>query len=120
MGPQYLASRFSGNAESQIDRRQQTRYLLTIIDVLSKYAWVVGLKRKWGMAVRDTFQHTLDRSPDRCSKRLQTDQGKEFKNKHMKRLLDDYDIRHYLTRGEPKAAVVEPFNRTRKKWSTRT
>ena len=38
----------------------------------------------------------------------------------MKRLLDDYDIRHYLTRGEPKAAVVERFNRTRKKWSTRT
>ena len=32
----------------------------------------------------------------------------------MKRLLDDYDINHYSTRGEPKAAVAERFDRTLK------
>ena len=97
-----------------IAANKRTCYLLTIIDVLSKYAWVVGLKSKRGTAVRDGFQHVLDGSPDRRPKRLQTDQGKEFYNKHMTRLLEDYDVRHYSTRGEPKAAVVERFNRTLK------
>ena len=46
--------------------------------------------------------------------RRPTDQGKEFYNKHVKRLLEDHNINHYSTRGEPKAAVVERFNRTLK------
>ena len=33
-----------------IKHNRHTRYLLTVIDVLSKYAWVVGLKRKRGTA----------------------------------------------------------------------
>ena len=97
-----------------IATNRRTRYLLTIIDVLSKYAWVVGLKSKRGTAVRDAFQHVLETHPERRPTHLQTDQGKEFYNKHMKRLLDDYDINHYSTRGEPKAAVGERFNRTLK------
>ena len=52
--------------------------------------------------------------PHRRPTYLQTDQGKEFYNKHVQQLLDDYDIQHYSTRGEPKAAVVERFNRTLK------
>ena len=44
----------------------------------------------------------------------QTDQGREFYNRHVKRLLDEYDIHHYSTQGGPKAAVAERFNRTLK------
>lgn len=47
--------------------------------------------------------------------KLQTDQGKEYYNQHVKRLLDQYGIHHYSTQGEPKAAVAEWFNRTFKK-----
>ena len=97
-----------------IAANQRTRYLLTIIDVLSKYAWVVGLKSKRGTAVRDALRYVLESHPDRRPTYLQTDQGKEFYNKHVQQLLDDYDIQHYSTRGEPKAAVVERFNRTLK------
>ena len=43
--------------------------------------------------------------------RLQTDQGKEFYNQHVKRLLDQYGIHHYSTQRESKAAVAERFNR---------
>ena len=39
---------------------QATHYLLTVIDVLSKYAWVVGLKSKWGTAVHDALRHLLE------------------------------------------------------------
>ena len=49
---------------------------------------------------------------------LQTDQGKEFYNQHVQRLLDEYDIHHYSTQGEPKAAVAERFNRTLKELTT--
>ena len=73
-----------------IATNRRTRYLLTIIVVLSKYAWVVGLKSKRGTAVRNAFQHVLETHPERRPTHLQTDQGKEFYNKHMKRLLDDW------------------------------
>jgi len=80
-----------------IAANKRTRYLLTIIDVLSKYAWVVALKSKRGTAVRDALQHVLETHPDHRPTYLQTDQGKEFYNKHVQQLLDDYDIQHYTT-----------------------
>lgn len=97
-----------------VAQNKRTRYLLTVIDVLSKYAWVVAMKSKKGKATAEAFQHLLENSGGRRPVNLQTDQGKEFYNQHMKRLLDQYDIHHYSTRGEPKAALAERFNRTLK------
>lgn len=98
-----------------VKHNRRTRYLLTVIDVLSKYAWVVGLKSKRGTAVRDALRHLLENNQgQRRPVNLQTDQGKEFYNQHVQRLLDEYDIHHYSTQGEPKAAVAERFNRTLK------
>ena len=66
--------------------------------VLSKYAWVVGLKSKRGTAVHDALRHLLENKLTQCRPvKLQTDQGKEFYNQHVKRLLDQYDIHHYST-----------------------
>ena len=95
-----------------IAANRRTRYLLTVIDVLSKYAWVVALRSKRGTAVRDALRYLLDHNPDRRPQKLQTDRGKEFYNKHVTKLLEDNDIRHYSTEGETKASVVERFNRT--------
>ena len=98
-----------------VRHNQRTRYLLTVIDILSKYAWLVGLQSKWGTAVRNALRHLLENKPaHRHPMKLQTDQGKEFYNQHVKWLLDQYDIHHYSTRGELKAAVAEQFNRTLK------
>lgn len=82
--------------------------------MLSKYAWVVGLKSKRGTAVRDALRYLLENNQGRHPVNLQTDEGKEFYNKHVKRLLDEYDIHRYSTHGEPKASVAERFNRTLK------
>ena len=91
----------------------RTCYLLTVI--LSKYAWVVALKSKRGTAVRDALRRLLENEPaQRRPVKLQTDQGKEFYKRHVKRLLDQCDIHHYSTQGGPKAAVAERFNRTLK------
>ena len=98
-----------------VRHNHRTRYLLTVIDVLSKYAWVVALKSKQGTAARDALRHLLENAPAQCRfMKLQSDRGKEFYKQHVKLLLDQYDIHHYSTKGEPKAAVAKRFNRTLK------
>ena len=54
------------------------RYLLTVLDVLSKYAWVQPLKAKTGVALVRAFDKILKQR--RQPNRLQTDRGKESYN----------------------------------------
>lgn len=88
------------------------RYLLTVIDTFSKYAWVAPLKSKnstnVAKAMSDIFK--LGRIP----KNLQTDDGKEFFNKIFKNLMNKYNINHYSTYSVMKASIIERFNRTLK------
>ena len=70
------------------------KYLLTCIDVFSKYAWTVPLKTKMGQELVKAFQTIL--SSGRKPNKLQTDQGKEFVNEHFQKLLRDKNI-HYFT-----------------------
>lgn len=94
------------------------RYLLTCIDVLSKYAWVVPIKSKTSTDVTDAFRAILQQKVNgetRRPSKLQTDNGSEFKNVHFKRLMDEYLINHFTTRNQDvKCSVVERFNRTLK------
>ena len=62
------------------------RFLLTVIDVLSKYAWVVPLKDKTGKRLVDAFDAVFKKD-GRVPERLQTDDGKEFLNKEFQRFL---------------------------------
>ena len=76
---------------------------------------MVGVKSKRGTAVGDPLHHLLENEPtQRRSVKLQTNQGKEFYNQHVKPLLDQYGNHHHSTQGEPTAAVAEWFNRTLK------
>ena len=88
------------------------RYLLTVIDILSKYAWVQPLKDKKGPTVVKAFDQILKEG--RQPLKLQTDKGKEFYNKEMTVWLKKNNIHHFSTGGDAKAAVVERFNRTLK------
>ncbi|KAI8479492.1 hypothetical protein Bbelb_427530 [Branchiostoma belcheri] len=89
------------------------RYLLTCIDVLSKFAWAVPIKDKKGLTLVEAFQSILDEG--RKPWRLQTDQGTEFLNRHFQTLLKNEDIEFFTTfNAETKASVVERFNRTLK------
>ncbi len=51
-------------------------YLLTCIDIFSKYAWVRCLKNKSGSSVTKAFEDIL--SEGRVPAKLQTDAGTEF------------------------------------------
>ena len=90
------------------------RYLLTVVDVLSKYAWVEPLKSKTGVAVAAAFDRILKRARGRHPVRLQTDAGKEFYNRTFQALMTRRKIHHFSTYGDTKASVVERFNRTLK------
>ena len=86
------------------------RYLLTCIDIFSKYSWVIPLKDKKGINVKNALQKIfIQRSP----KFLWTDRGTEFYNKQVQDLLNENDIKLYSTNNsEIKSSVVERFNRT--------
>ena len=88
------------------------RYLLTCIDVFSKYARVEPLKNKSGSSLTAAFTKMIENH--QC-KLLQTDKGTEFLNATFQKLLKDRNIRHYTSENDDiKASVVERFNRTLK------
>ena len=86
------------------------RYLLTCIDIFSKYSWVIPLKDKKGITIKNALEKIFN---ERKSKFLWTDKGKEFYNKQVQDLLNDNNIKLYSTNNsEIKSAVIERFNRT--------
>ena len=63
------------------------QYLLTVVDVLSKYVWVEPVKSKTGKDVTAAFEKILKRSDERQPLKLETDDGKEFYNKTFQALM---------------------------------
>ena len=88
------------------------KYLLTVVDVLSKYAWVVPMKNKTGAEQKRAFESILKEG--RKPLRLQTDKGSEFYNKSFQDYLAQQKITHFNTQSDTKASVVERFNKTLK------
>ena len=91
------------------------KYLLTVIDVFSRYAWVIPLKTKTGKEITAAFSSILKKSK-RIPKKLWVDRGGEFYNKIFKNYLKQQGIDMYSTHNEGKAVVVERFNKTMKTW----
>ena len=87
-------------------------FLLTVIDLFSRYAWVRPLRSKRGIEVADAFKSIFDEG--RIPRRIQTDQGKEFENSHVRKLFERHNIELFSVKSAYKAAVVERFNRTLK------
>src|SRR5918995_297941 len=70
------------------------KYILTCIDVFSKYAWALPLKSKTGVDLTEAFSSLL---VDRHPAHLQTDKGTEFLNKNFQSMLRANEIRFYTT-----------------------
>ncbi|GFX55678.1 putative uncharacterized transposon-derived protein F54H12.3 [Trichonephila clavipes] len=87
------------------------RYILTCIDILSKYAWAIPLKIKRGTYIVKTFKTIFSM---RKLKFLQTDAGTEFTNKTFQKFLKQEDVRFFTKHNNTKASVIERFNRTLK------
>ena len=89
------------------------RFLLCVIDIFSKYAWIVPLKDIKGVSIVDAFQKILDDS-DRKPNKIWVDKGSEFYNNSFKKWLKDNDIEMYLIHNEGKSVVAKRFIRTLK------
>ena len=87
-------------------------FILTVIDIFSRYAWARPLKNKSGKEVTKAFKSIFREG--RIPKRIQTDQGKEFENRHVRALFAEHDIELFSVKSAYKAAIVERFNRTLK------
>ena len=70
------------------------KYLLCVIDLFSKYAWIVPLKDKKGATIPNAFQKNLDSSKRKPNK-IWVDQGSDFYNNNFKKWLKDNDISMY-------------------------
>jgi len=89
----------------------QYKYLLCIIDIYSRYAYVFPLRDKKGISIMQCFKELKDNI---YGKNLWVDQGGEFLNRDFKNFCLQHDINMYHTYGEGKAVYVERFNRTLK------
>ena len=89
------------------------RFLFGVIDIFSKYAWVVPLKDKKGVSIATAFQSILKQS-NRKPNKIWVDKGSEFYNASFKKWLQDNDIVMYSTDNEGKSVVSERFIRTLK------
>ena len=82
------------------------KYLLAVIDVFSKYCWLIPLKDKTGKSVASALKTIFkERKPEK----MWVDKGKEFYNKDVKDLIE-----LYTTENEEKSSVVERWIRTMK------
>ena len=61
------------------------RFLLCVIDIFSKYAWVVPLKDKKGISIVKAFQSILKQSNSRKPNKIWVDKGSEFYNASFKK-----------------------------------
>ena len=84
----------------------EVKYLLSVIDIFSKYGWMLPLKNKTGLEVANALETIFkERKPDK----LWVDKGTEFYNSHVKKLVLLYSIEN-----EEKSSVIERCNRTMK------
>ena len=90
------------------------KYLLTVIDVLSKFAWVEPLKSKSATAMVEALQRLWTRLGDRVPQKVQTDTGGEFYNAKVQAFFKKHGVIHFSTHGDPHGSIVELWNRTLK------
>ena len=93
------------------------KFMLTVIDIFTNYAWTIPLKNKSGLSITKGFKTIL--SEGRKPEKLWVDRGSEFYNKTFKSLLKEYGtgkaasgIELYSTYSDFKAVFIERFNST--------
>ena len=67
------------------------KFILTVIDLFTKYACAIPLKNKSGLSITNGFKIVL--SEHRKPENLWVDRGSEFYNKTFKSLLKEYETK---------------------------
>ena len=101
------------DVQSLSRKNKGTKYLLCVIDLYSKYAFVIPLKEKKGISILNAFDKII-KQYNRKPNKIWVDQGGEFYNNIFNKKLSDNDIIMYSTYNEGKSVVAERFIRTLK------
>ena len=67
------------------------RFLLEVVDIYSKYAWVIHITDKKGTTITNAFQKVLDESKRKPNKTW-VDKGSEFYDRSIKSWLEKNGI----------------------------
>ena len=100
-----------------IDRSSLSKYnknykfIFTIIDNHTKYAWAIPLKDKSGKSTTIALKSLIEKEKRKPHK-IWSDRGKEFYNTTFLHYLKEQNIQIYSTHSDLKAVFVERFNRT--------
>ena len=62
------------------------RFLLCVIDIYSKYAWVISLKDEKGISITNAFRKIIKKS-NREPNKIWVNKGSEFYNRSIKSWL---------------------------------
>jgi len=104
------------DAKSYAKYNDNFRYVLSVIDVFSKFLYLIPVKTQIGPAVTAAFLSIFDDKPKLNSRRpvwVGMDKGKEFLNKEFQDMLRDEGIQFQVCRKpDVKCAVVERAQRT--------
>ena len=88
------------------------KYLLTVINVFSKYGGIVPLETKTGKDVVPAFRKLF--LGNTAPSRLWTDKGTEFYNQQLQAVLAANNVTLYSTENEEKSSIVERWKRMMK------
>lgn len=87
------------------------RYLFNVIDCFSRFVWVIPIKTKSSETIANEISKLLQTK--KVPEKIQSDQGKEFKNSKFLSIMKKYKINYFTSTDDViKCAIVERFNRT--------
>ena len=89
-----------------------------VIDVFSKYAWVISLKKNIGMTITNAFKKILKELNGKPNK-IWVDKRRKFYNRSMKSWLETNAIKMRSTHNEGKSVIAERFIRALKNKSNK-
>ena len=93
---------------------KRLHFLTCVINIFSKFSWVVPLKDKKGITITNAFQTILGKSGCKPNK-IWVDKSNKSYNRSIKLWLQDNNIEIYAIHNERKSVVAEIFIKTLKK-----
>ena len=113
--PNFMVSCDLADMRSLNTYNKGVNYILVVIDIFSRFLQVSPLKRKDGVTVLNGLKSVLDTNTFDGIRKLNTDSGREFYNKHVHGYLRNKNIALYSTHSrEIKASIAERVIRTLK------
>ena len=85
------------------------KFLLTVMDIFSRYLYVQPLKNKKSQTVLNAIKDILK---DTHFTKIRSDKGSEFINHEFKKFMKEKGIYFFTTQNPPKANYVERVQRT--------